>query len=126
MYIGHVGWVDLTVDNASEVKHFYEEVVGWKSSETPMGDYADYTMSGPDGEPVSGVCHRRGPNADLPPKWLIYITVANLDASLAKVQHLGGKIVAPVRRLGTLGRFAVIEDPAGAVAALFEPAQLTS
>ena len=30
-------------------------------------------------QPVSGICHARGSNADLPPVWLIYITVADLE-----------------------------------------------
>lgn len=45
----------------------YEKVVGWKVEDTSMGDYSDYTMMSPgDGEAISGICHARGSNTDLP------------------------------------------------------------
>jgi predicted enzyme related to lactoylglutathione lyase len=120
---GSIGWMDLTVPEAGKVKDFYREVVGWKASPLDMGGYDDYVMSTPGkDEPVSGVCHARGSNAGLPPVWLIYITVENLDRSVARVEQLGGKVRQPIRSLGGMGRMCVIEDPAGAVAALFEPA----
>ena len=74
-----IGWIDLTVDNAEEVKSFYEKVVGWKSEGVNMGDYDDFNMLTPDGDAVTGICHARGPNADIPAQWLIYITVDNLN-----------------------------------------------
>jgi predicted enzyme related to lactoylglutathione lyase len=48
--------------------------------------------------------------------------VENLDRSVARVEQQGGKVRQPIRSLGGMGRMCVIEDPAGAVAALFEPA----
>jgi predicted enzyme related to lactoylglutathione lyase len=68
------------------------------------------------------VCHARGSNEGIPPQWLMYITVASLDASLARCRALGGEIVRPTRGLGGQGRFAIVRDPAGAVCALFEKA----
>ena len=96
-------------------------VVGWKPSEVKMGDYADYSMNEPaSGSTVAGVCHARGENANLPPVWLIYITVANLDESIARCRKLGGTVLSGPRDMGSYGRLAVIKDPAGAVAALCE------
>jgi hypothetical protein len=74
-------------------------------------------------QPVAGICHARGQNADLPPVWMVYITVADLDQSISRVHKLGGKLRRPVESMGNMGRFCVIEDPAGAVCALFEPAK---
>jgi hypothetical protein len=88
-----------------------------------MGDYSDFTMLAPaDDAPTAGVCHARGGNADLPPQWLIYITVDDLDASLAQCSERGGEVIAGPKGMGSAGRYAVIRDPAGAAAALFEPA----
>jgi predicted enzyme related to lactoylglutathione lyase len=69
--------------------------------------------------PVAGICHARGSNANLPPQWLIYITVADLDASLRQCLALGGQALSPVREAGS-GRFVVIRDPAGAACALYQ------
>ena len=87
-----------------------------------MGDYADYCMHPTgDAKPVAGICHARGPNADLPPQWLIYITVSDLDQSVQRCRDTGGKVLREPRSMGSYGRLAVIQDPAGAVAALLEP-----
>lgn len=121
MPIGTVGWRDLTVENAEAVRDFYRDVVGWKSEPVDMGDYSDFNMVAPaTGEAVAGICHARGSNADLPPQWLLYIVVEDVDRSASKCEALGGEVVAPVRALAG-GRFCVILDPAGATCALFEP-----
>src|SRR5438105_4771913 len=92
--VGSIGWVDLTVPDAPRIRDFYASVVGWKPSDVPMCDYSDYTMKEPEsGKAVSGVCHARGQNADLPPQWLIYITVANLDESVSRCRSLGGSVI---------------------------------
>lgn len=120
--IGTITWFDLTVPNAEEVRDFYKKVVGWKASPVSMGDYDDYTMSSPESDnAVAGVCHARGGNAGLPPQWLIYITVENVDESAERCVELGGKIISDPKDMGEYGRYCVIQDPAGAVVALFAP-----
>jgi predicted enzyme related to lactoylglutathione lyase len=123
---GSISWFDLTVPNADAIRDFYAAVVGWKWSPVDMKGYQDYCMNLPDsGETMAGICHQRGVNASLPAQWLLYITVKDLDKSLARVVELGGKIIAPMRGGAGQGRFCVIQDPAGAVSALFEPAKST-
>lgn len=124
--IGRVAWVDLTVEHAELVGDFYAKVAGWKPAPVDMGDYADFNMLDAAGEPAAGVCHARGPNAELPPHWLIYITVADLDAALEACVGAGGEVVGGTRGLGEMGRFAVIRDPAGAVAALYQAPPATA
>jgi predicted enzyme related to lactoylglutathione lyase len=120
---GLIGWFDLTVPDADALRDFYAAVVGWKWSPVQMGGYSDYCMNLPaTDETVAGICHRRGMNANLPSQWLLYITVDDLDLSVAKVLELGGKVLEPARGYAGQGRFCVIQDPAGAVAALFQPA----
>jgi uncharacterized protein len=120
--VGDVAWRDLTVKSAPEIRDFYAAVVGWKITEVDMGGYADYGMTRPgDGEMVAGICHARGENANLPPQWLLYINVASLKTSLVRCRKLGGNVICPPRKMMG-GRMAVICDPAGAVAALYEPA----
>ncbi len=117
---GEIGWIDLTVDDANGVRDFYEQVVGWNAEPVSMGEYDDFNMC-PAGsaDGVAGVCHARGSNADLPAQWLIYITVDDIDASMARCRNLGGSVLAGPKDLSG-GRFCVIQDPAGAVAALYQ------
>ncbi len=120
--VGSIGWVDLTVGNAEEVRDFYAQVVGWKPQPVDMGGYSDFTMHTPaSGHARAGVCHAQGGNASLPPVWLVYLVVEDVDASAARCEELGGKILVAAKGAGPWGRFCVIQDPAGAVAALFQP-----
>lgn len=117
---GTITWCDLTVADAPRVRDFYREVVGWIPRAEAMGDYEDYSMIAPgSGDVVAGVCHARGSNADLPPQWLVYVHVPDVDAAAAKAAAHGGRVVTGPRAMGG-GRFAVIQDPAGAVFALFQ------
>jgi len=118
--IGSMVWIDLTVEDAETVRDFYSAVVGWSSDEVDMGGYSDFSMNTPDsGTTITGVCHARGVNEDMPPAWMPYFVVADLDASIEKCNGSGGKVVVEPRTLGE-GRFCVVKDPAGAVAALYE------
>jgi predicted enzyme related to lactoylglutathione lyase len=72
------------------------------------------------GAPTSGICHVWGENAGLPPQWLPYIRVSELDGGLEKCAARGGRLVAGPSSFGEGRRYAVIEDPAGAVAAIYE------
>jgi uncharacterized protein len=118
--IGTIGWIDLTVPNADELKDFYASVTGWKPEPVSMGDYNDYNMVA-EGEPRAGVCHKKGENANIPSHWMIYINVADLDKSRTECESRGGKLLTDIRSAGGMGRFCIIEDPAGAVCSLFEP-----
>ena len=129
--LGTITWVDLTVADAPAVRDFYEAVVGWTPREVDMGDYADFEMLPPDsasgetgearGETPSrpkaaaGICHARGGNAKLPPQWLIYVPVNDLERSLYMCEHLGGKIL---HRLSA--HYVLIQDPAGAVMIIYQ------
>ena len=83
--IGTISWVDLTVPDAGALRDFYRDVVGWTPVDVEMGAYNDYCMNAPgdgttDEQTVAGICHARGANASLPPQWLVYINVADLQA----------------------------------------------
>ena len=119
---GRIVWWDLTVPDAEAVRDFYADLLGWTAKDHPVGDYVDYEMR-PAGseETVAGICHQRGANADLPPVWLPYVRVADVDAAAARALARGGRIVAGPRAMGG-SRFCVVEDPAGAKLALFGPA----
>jgi len=116
--LGTIGWTDLTVPDAAKVRDFYAAVAGWTHTALSMGAYDDYCMNAPDGKTVAGVCRARGSNAKIPPVWLVYITVADADASAKKAAELGGAVIDGPRDVGG-GRFAVIRDPAGAVCAVY-------
>jgi hypothetical protein len=118
--IGSITWQDLTIENADQVRDFYSAVVGWEARGEDMGGYSDYHMIPRGGSAsAAGICHSRGISADLPPQWLIYISVESAEKSAARCVELGGKVIVAPRPMGK-DVFCVIQDPAGAVCALYE------
>jgi predicted enzyme related to lactoylglutathione lyase len=116
---GSITWTDLTVGNAEQIRDFYQAVVGWTPERVPMDGYTDFVMNA-DGAGTAGICHARGANAELPPVWIVYITVEDLDHSLEQVRALGGTALTTPRSYAG-GRYCIIKDPAGAVCALYQP-----
>lgn len=112
-------WVDLTVTNAPAVRDFYMAALGWKSVPVSMGDYDDFAMES-DGHVVAGICHAKGVNSGLPPVWLPYFKVQSLEKSLEVCRQRGGLQLTQIRTMGDTMRYAVIRDPAGAYAVVFE------
>lgn len=117
---GSINWIDMAVGDAEQIRDFYGAVAGWVPQPLSMGEYDDYVMTAPEsGKSVAGICHARGTNTGLPTVWLVYITVADLDASLATCRAKGGTVLVEPRGNPGSPRYAVIRDPAGAVAALY-------
>lgn len=106
-------WHDLTVDDADKVSDFYCKVAGWTKEGFSMGDYDDYVMKDKDGNVVAGICNAKGVNAAIPPVWISYIMVDNLEESLEQCKQAGGKINGNIRKMGPSGKYCLIQDPAG-------------
>jgi predicted enzyme related to lactoylglutathione lyase len=118
---GLIKWADLTVDNAEEVRDFYSAVLDWGWTALEVGDREDYLMTNSEsGEPAAGICNQAGDIEGLPQQWLVYVTVDDLDDSIAACDEHGGRVVFGPRASEAFGRWCVIEDPAGAVMALTE------
>jgi predicted enzyme related to lactoylglutathione lyase len=117
---GSIGWHDIAVDDAEGLRSFYEAVFGWTSEGLDMGGYEDYVMKDSAGNTVSGICHRRGPNINLPSQWLMYVHVPSFQAALDACLANGGKLVDGPREMGE-SKYGIIQDPAGAVCAIFGP-----
>lgn len=126
--IGEIVWRDLTVPKAPKLRDFYQQVIGWDSVDHPMpageghGAYSDFVMGSPgeQGEldAVAGICHAKGDNAKMPPAWVMYVRVADLEASIKSAVDLGGLLIDGPRNMGP-GRMAVVRDPIGAVIGLW-------
>jgi aquaporin Z len=112
-------WMDLTVPDADTLKDFYASALGWKADPVDMGEYSDYNMVRDDGSIAGGVCHRRGPNVDIPPVWIAYAPVEDLEACVARVLEHGGEVITGPKGTDEY-RYAIIRDPAGAALGLIQ------
>jgi uncharacterized protein len=114
---GTPSWVDLGTPDLPGARSFYGGLFGWQIEEGPA-EVGGYSMCLLRGFPVAGL----GPqmNPDAPPFWASYVTVADADASAARVKELGGSVIVEPMEVMTVGRMAVCADPAGAVFSLWQ------
>ena len=114
---GDLGWQELATTNPAEALSFYSALVGWESKGEPM---PGYHVFGREGEMIGGVMGTECPDGSTrAPQWMPYITVDDLDATVAKVEGLGGSIIMPPMDLpNDSGRIAVIKDPQGVTTGL--------
>jgi hypothetical protein len=56
----------------------------------------------------------------VPPNWAVYFNVADVEASAAKAESLGGKLLMPVAAAGDIGRFTIVQDPQGGMFSIIQ------
>jgi uncharacterized protein len=108
-------WVDVATTDRPRATAFYGALFGWEADDVPGGEGTTYTRARLGGEHVAGIY-------ELPrPRWTSYVCVEDADATVARARELGGTVEAEPVDVGG-GRRAEIIDPAGAVVAIWEPA----
>jgi uncharacterized protein len=115
---GHAVWRELLANDVGAELRFYAELFGWKEARTmDMGANGTYRIYGKGGEEFGGMMNRPT-DYPLPPHWLYYFHVADLDAAIARVRRAGGKVWMGPMPIPTGNRIAQCADPQGAVFAL--------
>ena len=112
---GTLCWNELTTRDADAAKSFYAHVFGWTWQRMdPEGP--EYWLIQVGDRPSGGLMPMIGDEwpADLPSHWMTYFAVDDTDASAARVTELGGSVSVPPTDIPP-GRFAVVNDPHGAV-----------
>jgi len=116
-------WVELGTTDGEAAKSFYSQLFGWDHVDNPMGPDGVYTLLKLDGKDVGGL-YKMMPDMlaqGIPPHWLSYIYVSNADETAEKAKAEGATVMNGPFDVATLGRMAVIQDPTGAVFALWQP-----
>ncbi|MFQ5747176.1 MAG: VOC family protein [Gemmatimonadota bacterium] len=116
-------WVELTTTDGPDARRFYGDVFGWTGDDVPVGPDSVYTMLRKNDRDVGALYEMDAKQRarGVPPAWLSYVSVAEADGTAGRVAELGGQVVAPPFDVFTAGRMAVLQDPAGAKLAIWEP-----
>ncbi len=106
-------WNELLTKDVEKAKAFYTALFGWEidAAEDAPVEYYGITNAGRINGGIIPWSSRMG---DVPPNWGVYFSVPDCDASVKRVEELGGRLIVPPRYIHP-GRFAVVADPAGAV-----------
>src|SRR5690606_28067229 len=120
--LGLFCWFDLMTPDEDAAKAFYTEVVGWSTTTWDMGG-KPYTMLTRPGtsDAISGLMKLDDASreAGVPPHWIGYVSTPDIEATFARAVELGATVHHAVTPIASVGRFAVLSDPAGGAFALF-------
>jgi uncharacterized protein len=118
------GWCELNTRGVDKTAEFYPKVFGWGVKASPGGEGAPpYTEWQQDGQSIGGAMDIAAfgeAGSEIPPHWLVYFLVADIEASVKKIEELGGAIEVGLHDYPG-GRFAVAVDGSGAHFALMQP-----
>ena len=112
-------WNELATRDTAKAGEFYTKLFGWDTKVSDMGPMK-YTEFINKGAHIGGMLPIAPEWGDVPPHWLGYIAVEDCDATANKAQALGAEIKSPPMDIPNAGRFAVIQDPQGAVFAIIK------
>lgn len=106
-------WYELLTSDPEAATRFYAGLLGWhvSSHDGPNGGHPGYRILSHGAEAVGGMM--QAPEG-VPPGWLGYIGVDDVDATLAAITADGGQVQMPARDLPEVGRIAMVTDPHGA------------
>lgn len=108
---GSLSWNECRTPDAAAAEQFYRAVFDYGVTAMPMGMDEPYRVLEVGGKGVAGLMQW----ADGPPHWATTFNVADADASCARAEELGARVLRQPHDIPTIGRYAVLEDPVGAV-----------
>jgi len=117
---GSFCWIELGTTNQNAAKQFYTSLFGWTVNDFPMGPAEFYSMFQLDGRDVAAA-YTLKPDIPAPPHWMIYIASENADDTSDRAAKAGAKVIHPPFDVMDVGRMCVIQDPTGAVFAVWQP-----
>jgi predicted enzyme related to lactoylglutathione lyase len=117
---GRFVWHQLLTRDIPGAKKFYSRLVGWKTQPWPLDP--GYTVCHAGDVPTAGMMEMT-PDipAEVPSHWLQYIGTRDVDGTAEAAVRAGGSILKPPSDMKGAGRYAVLQDPQGALFAIIDP-----
>jgi predicted enzyme related to lactoylglutathione lyase len=112
----HIVHVEFSAEDREAAGKYYSDLFGWQIVQMPEINYTTFDS----GDQVGGGFN---PVTDTNPAGtvMVYIGTDDIDASLAKAESLGGKIVLQKSEIPGTGWFGFFSDPTGNVVGLYTP-----
>jgi uncharacterized protein len=120
--IGSFCWPELSTNDQQGAKAFYGKVFGWTAVDLAIGPDQFYSMFQLELREVGAAYTLRQEQTEhgVVPHWMLYVAVENADATAAKAESLGARVLAAPFDVFAAGRMAVIQDPTGAVFSIWQ------
>jgi len=119
--LGRFAWYELLTSDPDAAPSFYRPLTGWTTETAEIGG-GPYTLWLNGETPAGGMMQlpEEAVAGGAPPHWLVHISTPNLDETVAKATELGATILTSMT-IPTVGSFAIIADPQGAVFSAYQP-----
>jgi predicted enzyme related to lactoylglutathione lyase len=119
---GTLCWADLSTPDAKRASDFYAGLFGWQITADPK-DSSGYLHIKNGEHFIGGIPPASYRQPGVPPHWMAYFQVDDVDASASKAKEMGAKLYLPPMTMEGVGRMSVIADPQGAVFSIFKSAR---
>lgn len=115
---GSFAWTELNTRDMKRAAEFFTKVFGYTAKKLEGG--MEYTTLHRGDDTIAGLLQMdKNWPAEVPPHWMVYFAVDDVDRTLEKVKSLGGKVCVPPFD-SPYGRISVIEDPQGGMVSLIK------
>jgi predicted enzyme related to lactoylglutathione lyase len=124
---GEFSWHELYTTDAEAAFSFYQRIAGWeRMGEFDMGPMGTYLLWGREGKQLGGMMKappgmKTPDGRDVPPSWLYYVTIEDLDAALERAKGKGATVLNGPMEVPGGQRIVQLMDPQGAAFALVTP-----
>jgi hypothetical protein len=115
---GEFSWNELVTTDKASALTFYADIFGWQNlHEHDMGPMGTYVLFGLGDKQLGGMFNKTA-DMPMPPCWVYYIHVDDLEGAVARATSHGGKLMNGPMDVPGGSRVAQLMDPQGAVFAL--------
>ncbi len=117
---GRFVWYDLMTTDPEAAQAFYSKLLDWDMQPIEGGDMP-YTVINNRGVSQGGISTipPQALEKGAPPYWMAYISTPDLDETVVAGVGAGARVLVPPTDVPEMGAFSVIQDPQGAVVALY-------
>ena len=112
-------WGELWTRDRDQASRFYGKSIGYDSRTVTEADGTGYTVLLRDGKPKTGIVEL--PWDSVPPNWLPYLRVADVAATIERIEAAGGYVLLQSRDESDKGIVAVVSDSTGGAFAIQSP-----
>ena len=108
---GSLVWTELMTGDTKKAADFYKGLFGWGTESFPGG--MEYTLWKRGDESVGGMMALTPEMQGVPPHWMVYYGVSDVNASFAKAKQLGAGVIREPWTVPGVGTIAILKDPQG-------------
>ena len=113
-------WADLMTPDIGKASAFYKTLFGWEIAKGE-NDNSGYLHIKNGDQFIGGIPPAGMAPPGVPPHWMLYFYVTDVDASTQKLKDMGGSVCAGPMTIEKVGRMSVVNDPQHAGFAMFTP-----